>query len=230
MLRWSFGLFICLFGSALQAAEPATKNVILFVIDDLGRNDLGCYGSKYYRTPNLDAFAKTGLQFQDFYAACPVCSPTRASIMTGKYPARLNLTDWLPGRGDLPAQKLKRPEIARQLPLEEVTIAEALRQKGYVTGHIGKWHLGGQGYSPTEQGFQVNIAGDHTGTPASYFAHSRTLRGNSCPVFRMPRRANIFPIALLWRRRNSSKPTRKSPSSFICLITQCTHLCGQSRK
>ena len=196
MLRWNFGLLVCLFGSALQAAEPATKNVILFVIDDLGRNDLGCYGSKYYRTPNLDAFAKTGLQFQDFYAACPVCSPTRASIMTGKYPARLNLTDWLPGRGDLPAQKLKRPEIARQLPLEEVTIAEALRQKGYVTGHIGKWHLGGEGYGPSEQGFQVNIAGDHTGTPASYFAPFKNAQGKFMPGLQDAKAGEYLPDRL----------------------------------
>ena len=153
----------------LAAAAPK-PNFIFFLIDDLGRNDLGCYGSKFYRTPNLDRMASQGMKFTDAYAACPVCSPTRASIMTGKYPARLHLTDWLPGRGDLPAQRLARPIINQQLALEEVTIAERLKAAGYVTAHVGKWHLGGEGFEPQKQGFDINIAGDHTGTPMSYFA------------------------------------------------------------
>lgn len=156
----------------LQFPSPAAPkpNFIFFLIDDLGRNDLGCYGSKFYRTPNLDRMASQGMKFTDAYAACPVCSPTRASIMTGKYPARLHLTDWLPGRGDLPAQRLARPVIKQQLPLEEVTIAERLKAAGYVTAHVGKWHLGSEGFEPQKQGFDINIAGDHTGTPMSYFA------------------------------------------------------------
>ena len=83
---------------------------MLIVIDDLGQRDLGCYGSTFYKTPNIDKMAKDGLRFTDFYAACPVCSPTRASIMTGKYPQRVNITDWIPGRKDLPDQRLKRPD------------------------------------------------------------------------------------------------------------------------
>ena len=154
----------------LPAAAAPKPNFIFFLIDDLGRNDLGCYGSKFYRTPNLDRIATQGMKFTDAYAACPVCSPTRASIMTGKYPARLHLTDWLPGRGDLPAQRLARPVIKQQLALEEVTIAERLKAAGYVTAHVGKWHLGGEGFEPEKQGFDINIAGDHTGTPMSYFA------------------------------------------------------------
>ncbi len=153
----------------LASAAPK-PNFIFFLIDDLGRSDLGCYGSKFYRTPNLDRMASRGMKFTDAYAACPVCSPTRASIMTGKYPARLHLTDWLPGRGDLPAQRLARPIINQQLALEEVTIAERLKAAGYVTAHVGKWHLGGEGFEPEKQGFDINIAGDHTGTPMSYFA------------------------------------------------------------
>jgi arylsulfatase A-like enzyme len=149
------------------AADPS---VILIVIDDLGWADLGCYGSKLHRSPNIDKLAAGGIRFTQAYAACPVCSPTRAAIMTGKWPARLHLTDWLPGRGDLPAQKLARPDFRRQLPLEEITMAEMFRDAGYATASIGKWHLGGAGFSPREQGFEVNIAGDAGGSPPGYFA------------------------------------------------------------
>jgi len=157
--------------AVMASAQAADRpNVVLIVADDLGAHDLTCYGSKFHRTPQLDALATSGVRFTQAYAACPVCSPTRAAIMTGKWPARLHLTDWLPGRGDLPAQRLKRPAFAPQLPLEEVTLAEAFRGAGYVTGAIGKWHLGGAGFEPTKQGFDFNVGGDHSGTPLSYFA------------------------------------------------------------
>ncbi|WP_425617755.1 sulfatase-like hydrolase/transferase [Anatilimnocola sp. NA78] len=160
-------------GPSLAAENaPAARqpNVVLIVVDDMGWADLGCYGSKFHRTPQIDQLAKDGLRFTDAYAACPVCSPTRAAIMTGRWPARLNITDWLPGRGDLPAQKLARPQINHQLALDEVTIAEHLRKAGYRTASIGKWHLGGAGFGPEEQGFEVNIAGDQGGSPPGYFA------------------------------------------------------------
>ena len=96
---------------------------------------------------------------RNLYAACHDCSPTRASILTGKSPARLHLTDWLPGRGDRPNQKLKRPVIVQRLSLEEVTLAEALKEGGYRTGFIGKWHLGGTNFFPENQGFDLNIGG-----------------------------------------------------------------------
>lgn len=165
----------------LVAAAAERPNVVLIVIDDLGRNDLGCYGSTFYRTPHLDRLAAEGLQCMDAYAACPVCSPTRAALLTGKYPARLNLTDWLPGRGDRPDQRLLRPTIRQELPLEETTLAEALKGAGYATGHVGKWHLGGEGFEPQRQGFDVNVAGDHTGTPLSYFAPFRNKQGRFMP-------------------------------------------------
>jgi arylsulfatase A-like enzyme len=167
-------LLLCLFGLAATFAQPRNAarppNIVLVLIDDYGWADTGCYGSTYHRTPNIDALAARGMRFTDAYAAAPVCSPTRAALMTGKHPARLHLTDWLPGRRDLPAQKLARPTIRQQLPLEETTLAEALKQAGYATAHIGKWHLGETGFEPEKQGFDLNIAGDHTGTPLSYFA------------------------------------------------------------
>lgn len=153
-----------------QSRPARLPNIVLVLIDDYGWADTGCYGSTYHRTPNIDGLARRGMRFTDAYAAAPVCSPTRAALMTGQHPARLHLTDWLPGRPDRPEQKLMRPMIRQELPLEETTLAEALKTVGYVTGHIGKWHLGGKGFEPERQGFDVNIAGDHTGTPRSYFA------------------------------------------------------------
>ncbi|MDR3632941.1 MAG: sulfatase-like hydrolase/transferase [Isosphaeraceae bacterium] len=162
-------------------AAEVRPNVVLIVADDLGGTDLGCYGSRFYRTPNLDKLAAAGRRFSQSYAACPVCSPTRAALMTGKHPARLHLTDWLPGRRDFPAQRLLRPAFRQELPLEEVTLAEALKAAGYATAIVGKWHLGGAGFEPTRQGFDLNIAGDANGSPLSYFApfarQGRTMPG-----------------------------------------------------
>jgi arylsulfatase A len=172
MKRWLPTLFfIALLLMATAVAESAIRpNVILIVIDDMGWADLGCYGSKFHKTPNIDRLASDGVRFTNGYAACPVCSPTRAAIMTGKWPARLHLTDWLPGRGDLPAQRLARPDFLQQLPHEETTLAEVLRDAGYATASIGKWHLGGSGFGPEQQGFALNVAGDAGGSPPAFFA------------------------------------------------------------
>jgi len=136
-------------GAAAKAAKP---NVVLILIDDLGWSDLGCYGSTYYETPNIDRLATQAMRFTDAYAACPVCSPTRASLMTGKYPATANLTDFIPGHWR-PYAKLIVPKFNQQLPLEEVTIAEALEAAGYRTACFGKWHLGGRSFGPNQHGF-----------------------------------------------------------------------------
>jgi arylsulfatase A-like enzyme len=166
------------YGGEKVAARP---NVILILADDLGWADVGCYGSTYHKTPNLDRLAAQGMRFTDAYAACPVCSPTRASLMTGKYPARLNLTDWLPGRPDRPDQKLLRPIINQQLPGGETTLAAELGKAGYATGHVGKWHLGGEGSLPQQRGFEVGIAGDAAGSPRSYFAPYKNNEGMFIP-------------------------------------------------
>ncbi|MBN2308550.1 MAG: sulfatase [Candidatus Hydrogenedentes bacterium] len=152
-------------GRPAAAAERARKqNVVFILVDDLGWFDLGCYGSTFHETPNLDRLAASGMRFTNAYAACPVCSPTRAAIMTGKYPARLNITDWIPGN-DPKDRKLLGPQDEHQLPLQEATLAEVLRGQGYRTFFAGKWHLGDEGFFPEDQGFEINKGGHHKGSP-----------------------------------------------------------------
>ncbi|MCP4711831.1 MAG: sulfatase [Planctomycetes bacterium] len=153
-------------GIKSPGATGKRPNFVFILIDDLGWMDVGYNGSKFYETPNIDKLAADGMSFTDAYAACPVCSPTRASIMSGKYPARLNITDWI--GGGQKGMMLPAP-YEHQLPLEEVTVAEMLQQAGYATGFIGKWHLGDEGYWPENQGFDLNIGGHSAGQPASYF-------------------------------------------------------------
>ncbi len=161
-------------GCAWQSKARGGKsgpNFVFILADDYGYSDVGCYNKRtFYETPNIDRLAAEGMKFTDAYAACPVCSPTRASILTGKYPARLHLTDWIPGRQRSgPPEKLIPPDFVQQLVHEEVTIAEALKEGGYATASIGKWHLGGKEFYPETQGFDVSIAGNERGLPPSYF-------------------------------------------------------------
>ena len=173
--QWCFAsslLLVWLFIAPSLASETK-PNVVLIVADDLGWADLGCYGSTYFKTPNLDELASQGRRFTQGYSAGPVCSPTRAALLTGKHPARLQITDWIPGVPTKRSQKLVRTPFRQELPLEETTLAEALKAQGYATAHIGKWHLGGPGFEPTRQGFDINIAGDEKGSTLSYFAPFR---------------------------------------------------------
>lgn len=143
-------------------------NILLFVIDDLGWADLGCYGSSFYETPNLDRLAAEGLRFTDAYASCPVCSPTRASIMTGQYPARVGITNYIYGNA---WGKLMGLPYFDELPADQVTVADALRGGGYQTWHVGKWHMGKENNRPQDRGFDVNVAGRDWGMPMKgYFA------------------------------------------------------------
>lgn len=166
-------------------AADGPPNVVLIVVDDLGWKDLGCQGSGFYETPNVDALAATGMRFTQAYAACAVCSPTRAAVLTGKYPARLGVTDWIRPRNGRNAKEFeiskeggfiengKRPLLTPanrfELDLEETTLAERLRNAGYATCHVGKWHLGDPGHLPTDQGFDRNLGGYDYGQPPSYF-------------------------------------------------------------
>ncbi len=148
----------------LAVAAPARPNIILINADDLGVNDLHVYGRKDQRTPNLDRLASEGMRFSSAYCAQPICSPSRAALMTGKTPARLHLTTYLPGRPDSPAQKVLHPKMRMELPLEERTIAEILKDAGYATAQVGKWHLGN---NPDMQGFDRVFAGHATTKPSS---------------------------------------------------------------
>ncbi|MEI6358176.1 MAG: sulfatase-like hydrolase/transferase, partial [Verrucomicrobiota bacterium] len=152
------------------ASGPAKPwNFIVILVDDLGWTDLACMGSTFYETPNIDRLAAQGMKFTQAYSACTVCSPTRASLLTGRYPARLRVTDWIEGHRN-PKAKLRVPDWTMHLPLEEQTLAEALKPAGYATVSIGKWHLGGPGFFPEQQGFDQNIGGYDRGQPPSYVA------------------------------------------------------------
>ena len=140
-------------------------NVLFILVDDLGWKDLGCYGSSFYETPNIDRLANMGYRFTQAYSAHPVCSPTRAAIMTGKHPTRLNITDWIPGQ-DPKDRKLLGPSDLHELALEETTIAETLQKQGFKTFFAGKWHLGDEGFFPENQGFEINKGGHHKGSPS----------------------------------------------------------------
>lgn len=196
-----------LVGSAAVALSPLHQacsqasvkpNVVLINIDDLGWTDLTCYGSEYYETPNIDKLASEGIKFSNAYAACAVCSPTRASLLTGRYPARIGVTDWIHHLDDgaeeaaesgvnpeefvgSPEKKVLCPPNPFFMELNEVTIAEMLKEQGYTTCHIGKWHLGPKGWQPESQGFDTNIGGGDIGQPPTYFD----------PYYQNERRPNI---------------------------------------
>ena len=140
------------------------KNVVFILVDELGWNDLACYGSTFYETPNIDRLAAQGHVFTNAYTPNPVCSPTRAAILTGRYPSRIGITDWIPG-SDPKNMPLLGPEDLHELPLEEVTIAETLKEEGYKTFYAGKWHLGDKNFLPENQGFDINKGGHHKGSP-----------------------------------------------------------------
>jgi arylsulfatase A len=160
---------ICLSMLLPVNGAAAVPNVVFILTDDLGINDLGCYGREEHNTPNLDKLASEGMRFTSAYCAQPICSPSRAALLTGKTPARLHLTTYLPGRPDAPSQKLLHPKMQQALPLDEKTFAEIL---GFTagprifTGWIGKWHLGGKGFLPTDQGFDFYYEGKANTEPS----------------------------------------------------------------
>ena len=156
------------FAEAAERKNMEKPNIVFILADDLGYSDLGCYGSTFYDTPHLDALAKQGALFTDAYAACPVCSPTRASLLTGQYPQRTGITDYIgapqPENWKRNTKLLPAP-YHEQLELEKVTLAEMLKARGYVTAFFGKWHLGPMWHWPENQGFDVNKGGIDRGGP-----------------------------------------------------------------
>ncbi|TVQ24523.1 MAG: DUF4976 domain-containing protein [Spirochaetaceae bacterium] len=148
-------------------------NIVFILIDDMGQRDLGCYGSTFYETPNIDRLAREGMLFTDAYAACPVCSPTRGSILTGRYPATLGITDWIDSSGNThPARgSLIDVPYIRKLPSDVPNLATELSRRGYATWHVGKWHLGDEDAWPDRRGFDVNVGGWTAGHPnKGYFS------------------------------------------------------------
>ncbi|MEZ6121704.1 MAG: sulfatase [Planctomycetaceae bacterium] len=159
--------------AAQDSADGRRPNFVFFLVDDLGWADLSCFGSSFHETPNIDALAASGMRFTSAYAACPVCSPTRASIMTGRHPVRVDITDWIPGSTADRAYNARFQQIEDRdnLALEETTIAEALHAADYQTFFAGKWHLGSNGFLPTDQGFDFNLGGHDKGSPpGGYYA------------------------------------------------------------
>ena len=170
----SYALLV--FSVTIAHANAADRpNVVLIVVDDLGWADLGVSGSTLYETPNVNRLAAEGVTFSDAYAANPVCTPTRASIQTGKYPSRLRITNHSGIRGAMgPQYKLNPPMVEGSMPLDDITLAEALQEGGYTTAHIGKWHLQshgekGRSHFPEANGFDVNVAGHNAGQPGSFY-------------------------------------------------------------
>ena len=158
----ALSIFITAVPTLIDAKQT---NFLFFLVDDMGWADIGANGSKFHETPNIDRLARSGMRFTQGYAAGSVCSPTRASIMTGRHPVRVNITDWIPGQSNRKTNPLLHPDDLSHLPLAEVTIAEALKEHGYQTFFAGKWHLGNKGQWPTDQGFDINIGGHHRGSP-----------------------------------------------------------------
>jgi arylsulfatase A-like enzyme len=160
-------LLFCCSSTAIFAATP--PNVVFFLVDDLGQRDLGCYGSTFYETPNIDRIAREGARFSEAYAACPVCSPTRASLMSGQWPQRTVITDYI-GAAKTPQDwtrntKLLPAPYADRLALDSPTLAKAMKGAGYATFFAGKWHLGPEGWWPENQGFDINMGGTDRGGP-----------------------------------------------------------------
>lgn len=189
IVRISFGsiLFLLSYGSLFAQTNTHNKhnserksskpNIIFFMVDDLGWSDLGFQGSTFYETPNIDKLARESVSFSNAYAASHVCSPSRASLISGQYPARLHLTDWLPGRKNYPFQKLSNADIVQHLPYDILTLPEILKQNGYATAIIGKWHLGEDSLSTERQGFDLHIPDYNKGWPNGTYFSPYNMKG-----------------------------------------------------
>lgn len=196
-------LFLLL--SACGRESEPRPNFVFILVDDLGWADLSCYGSDFYETPNLDRLAAESMRFTNAYAAGSVCSPTRAAIMSGKHPVRVDITDWIPGQ-DPQNRPLLGAEDRNELALAEVTLAEAMRRNGYRTFFAGKWHLGDEDFFPEDQGFQVNKGGHHRGSPpGGYYSPYRNPKLDDGPEGEyLPDRLTDESIQFMEENRDSS--------------------------
>lgn len=198
-------IFLMLLSVACDNKKEA-PNFVFILVDDLGWADVGCNNPGcFYETPNVDKLSQRGVRFAQAYSSSPVCSPTRASILTGKHPNMVNVTDWIPGR-DPKDRPLLGPIDSTHLALEEITIAEALKFKGYKTCFVGKWHLGDKGYFPENQGFDVNIGGHHMGQPpGGYYSPYKNPKLNDGKVGEyLPDRLTDESIKFIEENRESS--------------------------
>ncbi|GIX00081.1 MAG: sulfatase [Pirellulaceae bacterium] len=212
---WTFVL-----GAALGAAGDGTvtmaadrPNIVFILVDDLGKMDLGCEGSTFYETPNIDSLAARSMRFTHGYSACQVCSPSRAAIQTGKAPPRVRITDYIaPSGNNQPEQwgrntRLLPASFRKELALEEVTIAEALKELGYSTFFAGKWHLGGEGFYPEDQGYDINIGGHEAGTPpGGYFAPYRNPKLQGPPGEYLPLRLGRQTAEFIHQAKDDDRP------------------------
>jgi arylsulfatase A-like enzyme len=232
-----FMLLLALTVNVSAQKKPIKKpqpNVIFIIADDLGYADIAAYGSSFYETPNIDKLASNATRFTNGYANSPVCSPSRASFQTGKYPVNTGVTDWIKGRkvdvGTTPNDRWVVPETEYDMKLSETTIAEALKQKGYNTAFLGKWHLGEtEAFWPENQGYDVNIGGWSAGGPQ----HSKGSNGYFSPYGNprlkdgpegeyLPERLTNEAIALL--KSNTDKPL------FMCLSYYLVHTKLQAKE
>ena len=240
-----FTLSLAPLSHAAAAADndKPTPNVVLVLVDDLGWMDLSCQGSDFYQTPHIDKLAATGVRFTHGYAACAVCSPTRAAIQTGRYPHRIGITDWIRAefqggerKGDSNGyithgkRPLRTPANLDHLPHDELTIAELLKTRGYATCFIGKWHLGGKGSLPTDHGYDENHGGWDYGQPPSYFDPYITKRLPQGIPTLPPRTEGEYlsdregDEAESFIRRHKDKPF------FLCLANYAVHTPIQAKK
>lgn len=201
-------LLVVLISSAAAAHAADRPNIVFIIADDLGYADLGVTGSDYYQTPNLDRFAKQSLTFSAGYANCANCAPTRAALMSGMYAPRTGVyTVGSPERGKATDRVLVPTPNKTELDSEIVTIAEVLKSAGYITAHMGKWHLGDGPTGPKGQGFDVNVAGNEAGHPKSYFSpyRNKDLPDGPKGEYLTERLANEA-VAFIKQQKDGDKP------------------------
>lgn len=205
---------LLLFVAPLLAADK--PNILFILADDLGIKDLSVEGSTFHETPHIDAIAKGGMRFTNGYSTCQVCSPSRASIMSGQYPARLGITDWIGAATGMKwnrNDKILPPENGARLPDKITTVAEALKSGGYRTFFAGKWHLGGEGSGPEDHGFEINKGGYHSGSPrGGYFAPYNNPKLDDGPA------GEVLPIRLA-KETNNFISQQKNPKPFFAFLS-----------